>query len=173
MNAPEIIIIAAIAEANSVIGHLGQLPWHIPEDLQRFRQLTWGHAVIMGRKTWELGLKQCSLPGRHLFIVSRSPASVYISDDTDNTIAVNSLSKALTAAACDHSKIFIAGGTSIYAQMLQDANTLELTFVAGIFPGDAHFPAYQALLVHQFALTQQIKRSGYRFETYHRKPIKP
>ena len=72
MKSPEIIIIAALAEANNVIGKNGKLPWRIPEDSERFQQLTRGHAVIMGRKTWECDLQRQPLANRYNIIVSSS-----------------------------------------------------------------------------------------------------
>ena len=67
-----ITIIAALTETTRVIGIQGRLPWHLPEDLQRFKALTIGHPIIMGRKTWEFGLGKRTLPHRHNIVVSRS-----------------------------------------------------------------------------------------------------
>ena len=74
MNHPEVTLILARA-ANGVIGADGKMPWHLPADLRRFKQLTMGRPMIMGRKTWEsLPEKFRPLPGRHNLVVSRNPA---------------------------------------------------------------------------------------------------
>jgi dihydrofolate reductase len=72
LHRPEIVLIAALAENNRVIGYRGQLPWHFPEDLRRFRQLTLGHSVIVGRVTWEQDLQGQPLLQRRNLVVSRS-----------------------------------------------------------------------------------------------------
>jgi len=171
MNQPEIIIIAALAESNRVIGKKGKLPWKIPRDAQRFRELTIGHAVIMGRKTWELDVEKQPLVDRYNVVISNSItpdeiASLQLQYPL-NLAFVSSLSDALKKVQ-NHNKIFIVGGASIYSQSLNLADTLELTLVEGDFQGDTFFPEYEFLIGDQFAMVNKETHTGYRFETYKR-----
>ena len=162
---PIITIIAALAQQNRVIGHQGKLPWHLPEDLQRFKQLTWGHPIIMGRKTWEFCLGKRILPHRHSIVISRTLSSTHephtesgsvspVSKEPDTSFqVVRSLPEAITSAhtrlgngSPSKQNIFIIGGASIYAQALDMAHRLELTLIDGAFMGDAFFPPYEPLL---------------------------
>ena len=132
---PEIIIIAAVAK-NRVIGKDNQLLWNIPEDMAHFKALTQGHAVLMGRKTWEsLPERFRPLPGRRNIVITRQadyPAP--------GAVRAASLEEGI-AAAHDAEKLFIIGGAEIYAQAMMLADTLEITEV-GLEPeGDAWFPA--------------------------------
>ena len=117
---------------NRVIGHNNQLPWHLPEDLKRFRQLTMGHHIIMGRKTYEsLGRL---LPGRTTVIVTR---------DTGYTVEgariVHSLPEALAVCAGDEEP-FLIGGAEMYEQGLPYVTRLYITRVYAHVGGDAFFP---------------------------------
>lgn len=126
-----ISIIVAIAE-NNVIGSNNQLIWHIPSDLKRFKSLTMGHHIIMGRKTWEsIGRP---LPGRQSIVVTRN-----INFSVDGAKVVHSLSEAIELAKSD-SEIFIVGGGELYRQALPLANKLYLTKVHKVFEGDVLFP---------------------------------
>ncbi|HTL88518.1 MAG TPA: dihydrofolate reductase [Leptolyngbya sp.] len=154
----ELILIAAIAQANGVIGDQGNLPWSIPEDLQRFRQLTLNHTVIMGRKTWEFDLQKRPLPQRHNVIVS----SQLLKSETANIEFVRSLSEAFDRP---DEKMFVMGGASIYRQSLKFVNRMELTIVEGNYAGDTVFLEWRDRL-NEFELTQFEQRNGYRFETY-------
>lgn len=163
-----VTIVAALAQTNRVIGQNGELPWHLPEDLQRFKSLTFGHPMIMGRKTWEFCLKKRTLPHRHNIVVSRSleaalkepsseegaeaSASREYQQDTSSHM-VRSLPDAFALAnqmaevsAQPSRRIFVIGGASIYAQTMAMAHCLELTIVHGAFEGDAFFPPYEKLL---------------------------
>lgn len=127
----DISIIVAIAE-NNVIGDNNQLIWHIPEDLKRFKALTMGHHIIMGRKTWEsIGR---ALPGRISIVISRNPNYL-----APGAIVVTSLEDALAKAQSDN-EVFIIGGAQIYEQALPLANKLYLTQVHKAFEGDVSFP---------------------------------
>ncbi|MDJ0704026.1 MAG: dihydrofolate reductase [Leptolyngbyaceae cyanobacterium MO_188.B28] len=170
MKLPEIIIIAALAEANRVIGKNGQLPWRIPEDSQRFKRLTSGYAVIMGRKTWEFDLQKKPLLERHNIIVSSSPQPNIAAESTSahpHLSFVASLQDGLTQAN-ESKKVFIMGGARLYAEGLTLADTLELTLVAGDFEGDTFFPEYDHLVGTQFELVKVESHPGFRFETYQR-----
>ena len=126
-----ISIIAAMAE-NRVIGINGRLPWHLPTDLARFRELTMGHPVIMGRKTFETIGKP--LPGRTNVVVSRQQDY-----HCENCIVASNLNEAL-ASVRDAPEIFICGGGEIYRLALPMADRIYLTTVHENSIGDTTFP---------------------------------
>ncbi len=130
-----ISLIAAIGE-NRVIGNKGKIPWHIAEDFKRFKRLTQGHAVIMGRKTYESIGKP--LPNRTNIVITRDPQF-----KIENCVVVNSLNDAIIQAKhLSPGEIFIIGGGQVYDQAIRLADKLYLTIVKGNFPGDAYFPAF-------------------------------
>ena len=134
---PRLTIIAALTR-NGVIGRGNRLPWHIPEDLKRFKALTLGHPVIMGRKTFQSILATLGkpLPGRENIVVTRSR------DYTPpGCRVVHSLEDAIAAAA-GAEEVFVIGGGEIYALALPHAHRLQLTEVHADDQGDAHFPAF-------------------------------
>lgn len=117
---------------NNVIGINNALPWHLPEDLKRFRALTMGHHIIMGRKTYEsLGRL---LPGRTTIIVTRNK-DYKVAD----ALIAHSLQAALLLAAGD-AEPFVIGGAEMYVEGLKHANKLYITEVQADFTGDAFFP---------------------------------
>ncbi|WP_028874209.1 dihydrofolate reductase [Tepidiphilus margaritifer] len=129
----EWVIVAAVAR-NGVIGRGGALPWRLKSDLRHFRRLTTGHAVLMGRKTWEsLGRP---LPDRRNVVVSRDPsftapgAEVYPSLD------------AARVALADEPVVFVIGGAQLYRQTLPFADRLVITEVDAEPQGDAFFPEW-------------------------------
>ncbi len=128
-----VTIIAAVGR-NRALGKDNDLIWHIPADLRRFKSLTRGHHVIMGRKTFEsLGRP---LPKRTNIIVSRNPEY-----KAEGCIVVNSLEKALVIAQSDPNP-FILGGAEIYKQALSFADAMDLTYVHEDFEADAFFPEF-------------------------------
>lgn len=135
MKTPEIAIIAALSE-NRAIGKDNKLLWRIPEDLKRFRELTTGHPVIMGRRTFESIV--WPLPERVNIIVTRDESYA-----PEGCIICHSLDKAIeTARKKDHEKIFIIGGGEIYGQTIDQADRLYLTVIEGQFEADTFFPDY-------------------------------
>ncbi len=126
-----ITIIAAVAK-NYVLGKDNKLIWHLPADLKRFKKVTAGHYVIMGRKTYESLGKP--LPNRTNIIISRN-----VTFKVDDCLVVNSLQKAIEAAKSDTNP-FILGGAEIYKQAITFADKLDITFVHHNFDGDAFFP---------------------------------
>ncbi len=134
-NQPTVSIIAAVSQ-NGVIGKDGGLPWKISADLKRFKEITTGHPVIMGRKTFEsIGRP---LPGRTNIIVTRDG-----SYQAEGCLVVTSLEKALQEAKqAESEEIFIIGGGEIYTQALPLADTLYLTLINAEVKGDAFFPDY-------------------------------
>jgi len=126
-----ISIIVAVAE-NNVIGANNQLIWHLSDDLKRFKALTTGHSIIMGRKTFEsIGRP---LPKRHNIVVSRN-TNLQI----DGCTVVSSLQDAIALCAQDD-VAFVIGGGELYRQALPLANKLYLTKVHKSFEGDTFFP---------------------------------
>ena len=168
---PEIIIIAALAESNRAIAKDGKLPWTIPEDSQRFQSLTLNHTIIMGRKTWENDLNKRPLKDRINIVISSEPQKAQVesqsADHSGEILFFKSIQEDLSNAL-KAEKIFICGGSSIYAQALDLADTLELTLVERDFDGDTFFPEYQFLIGSQFELVAKEVRPGFRFETYKR-----
>lgn len=132
-----ISIIAAVAE-NGVIGRNGKLPWHLSDDLRRFKRLTMGHTILMGRRTWEsIGRP---LPGRRTIVVSRQP-QYRVGADADNIEIATSLDDALRiAAAAGDDEVFIVGGAELYRESLTRVDRLYLTRVHAAVEGDAYFP---------------------------------
>jgi len=128
---PRISIVVAYA-ANRVIGSGGKIPWRLPEDLKRFKALTMGHHIVMGRKTWEsIGRL---LHGRKHIIISRRPGY-----QVPGASVVDSITAAI-AAAGDDSDIFIIGGGEIYALVLPIADRILATEIDGKYEGDTYFP---------------------------------
>jgi len=116
---------------NREIGRDGAIPWHLRGDLARFKVLTIGHPVVMGRKTHESIGKP--LPGRRNIVITRQPD--YRAGGCE---VVHSLKEALRLAG--DGEVFVIGGAEIYKEALPIANRIYLTLVDGDFPGDAHFP---------------------------------
>lgn len=121
-------------QRNGVIGRDGDLPWHLSADLKRFKQLTMGHHIIMGRKTFEsIGRL---LPGRTSVVVTRQPdfqaAGAIVTHDVNDAIA----------AASDDEEAFIIGGAEIYHQALPLVDRIYLTEVEADVAGDARFPEF-------------------------------
>ncbi len=132
-----LVLVAAVA-GNGVIGHAGGLPWRLKSDLQHFRTLTFGHPVLMGRKTYQsIGRP---LPGRTNIVVTRDRGFC-----APGVLVVPSLEAGLEAARGDALRrgvdaIMIIGGADIYAQTMPLASRLEITRVHAQPPGDALFP---------------------------------
>ncbi len=128
----KISLIVAMSE-NGVIGRGGDLPWHLSADLKRFKKLTLGHVVIMGRKTFEsIGRP---LPRRRSLVLSRDPA--YRAAGAE---VAASLEQALAMAAAEDD-VFVIGGAAVFAEALPLADRLYLTLVHAEVDGDVTFPA--------------------------------
>lgn len=127
-----ISLIVAAAE-NGVIGRGGELPWHISSDLRRFKRTTLGHAIVMGRRTWD-SIGQKALPGRVNIVLTRDPAF-----EAEGATVVHDLDAAL-AACPEAEELFIAGGGDIYRIALERAQRVYLTRVHLRPEGDAYFP---------------------------------
>jgi dihydrofolate reductase len=144
----ELVLIAAVAE-NGVIGRAGTLPWRLKSDMQRFRALTWGKPIVVGRKTY-LSFAQQPLPGRTNIVVTRDPGFA-----TPGALVTPSLPAALDAARGDALRrgtdIMVLGGADIYAQTIRLADRLEITHVRARAAGDAVFPAIDPALWREAA----------------------
>jgi dihydrofolate reductase len=127
-----ISLIAAMA-ANRVIGRQGNIPWKIPGEQKLFKKITLGHAVIMGRKTYEsIGRP---LPGRLNIIVTRNRNYL-----AAGCTVVHDLSSALNSCSQDKTEAFICGGGQLYHEALPLADRIYLTVIPKEIPGDTYFP---------------------------------
>mgnify|MGYP006280223703 CR=1 FL=1 len=162
---PELVLIAAVAEENRVIGRDKDLPWHIPADLKRFKRLTSGHPLVMGRRTFESIVHQFGgpLPDRRLIVLTTQGSF----DDYPEVETYPSIDAALDAVA-DADTVFIGGGEAVYEQFLPRADRLELTLVDGHYEGDTYFPPFEPLVGEVFEVTAEEAHDGFRFVTYER-----
>jgi len=162
---PELVIIAAIAEENRVIGRDHELPWHIPEDLERFQRLTTGHPLLVGRRTFESIVHQFGgpLPDRRMVVLtSTNSLPSYPEIETYSSIA------SALGALSDEDVVFIGGGATVYEAFLPHADRLELTLVEGHYEGDTYFPPFEHLVGTVFEPTTIEEHDGFRFVTYER-----
>jgi dihydrofolate reductase len=128
-------VIVAVAE-NGVIGRGAELPWHLSNDLRRFKEITMGHTVIMGRRTWEsIGRP---LPGRRMVVVSRQ--ADYRVDAADVCVVSTVGDAAQIAEAAGDAEAFVIGGAELYRAALPQANRVYLTRVHTHVTGDTFFP---------------------------------
>ncbi|GAB4201910.1 MAG: dihydrofolate reductase [Sandaracinaceae bacterium] len=130
----EVVLVAALAR-NRVIGRQGALPWHLPDDLRRFKALTLGGVVVMGRKTFVSIGKP--LPRRTNLVLTRSTE---VAGCASPDCAVVHEVEAALAVARPHGSLFVIGGGEIYASFLPLATRLELTHVDVELDGDTRFP---------------------------------
>lgn len=159
----QLSIIVAVAN-NNVIGQKNTLPWHLPEDLKRFKSLTMGHHIIMGRKTYEsLGRL---LPGRTTVIVTRNKQY-----HVDGAIVVHSLEQAIKACKGDD-EIFLIGGAELYQIGLTYADKLYLTQVHADFDGDAYFSMFDSRHWQETSRERHTAENGLDFSyvTYQSMP---
>jgi dihydrofolate reductase len=155
-----IAIIAALGTKNRAIGKNNGLLWHIPDDLKRFKDLTNGHPVIMGRKTWEsLPEKFRPLPNRTNLVVTRQA-----NFEAVGATIMHSLEDACAAAGAAEGsdEIFIIGGGELYREALPITNRLYLTLVNQDRDGDIYFPEY----VKEFQKKVEEKPGNYNDLTY-------
>jgi dihydrofolate reductase len=155
-------LIVAIAK-NGVIGINNTLPWHLPEDLKRFKVLTMGHHIVMGRKTYDsLGRL---LPGRTTVIVTRNQ-----NYRVEGALIAHSLPEALALCANDD-EVFLIGGAELYQAGLTLADKLYITEIDVKVAGDAHFPAIPDSEFLEVAREAHVSEKGLKFNyvTYQRK----
>ena len=148
---------AAVA-ANGVIGDQGGMPWHLPEDLARFKSLTMGHTMIMGRRTFDsIGR---ALPGRSTIVITRQPCW-----SAEGVIVARSVPEAIGAAKDD--EVFVVGGAEVYRQTLDVADVLEITEIDQSPDGDTVFPEPDW---SEWQEVSRDDRGGFAFVTYRRRP---
>ncbi len=143
-----ISLVVAVSK-NGVIGRDGQLPWHLPSELKRFKDITFGKPIIMGRKTWD-SLPKKPLPGRTNIVVTRQ-------DDfrADGAVIVSGMDAARVAAAATGApECCVIGGGDVYLQFLPEADRIYLTVVDVEVDGDTHFPA----LAHEDWVVTQVEQ---------------
>lgn len=161
----EIILIAALAESNRVIGRSLELPWHIPEDLRRFKRLTLGKPLVMGRTTYRAIIEQFGAPlknRRTVVLSSRGPV-----DGLEGVETYRNIEDVLDALS-DCEEIYIGGGGGVYRQFLPLATRMELTLIEGDYDGDTYFPEFEHLVGDEFTIAAEEQRPGFRFVTYDR-----
>ena len=159
-----IILIAAVAENNS-LGKNNDLLWHLPNDFKRFKEITSGHHIVMGRKTFESFPKP--LPNRTHVIITRQKDYVH-----EGCIVVQDLEKAI--AVCPKNEdLFVIGGGEIYAQSILFADQLDITRVHHSFDADVYFPEINPeiweLTSEVFNAKDEKQMYDYTFQTYVRK----
>lgn len=158
-EAEKISVIAALSR-NRAIGKDNQLLWQIPGDLPRFKKLTTGHPVVMGRKTWEsIPEKFRPLPGRTNIVITRDS-----SYDAPGAVLAQSFPEALSLArdAEGSEEIFAIGGQQVYECALPFATNLYLTLVDEEKDGDAFFPAYEDQFSNE-VLREEQDNNGFRY----------
>jgi len=129
----EISIIVAVGK-NREIGKENNLLWHLSDDLKRFKKITTGHTIVMGRKTFE-SLPKGALPNRRNIVLTKQNLKI------DNVEIIHT-KESLWSIITPNEKVFIIGGASIYKDFLNDADTIHLTKVNASFDADAYFPDF-------------------------------
>lgn len=159
-----ITLIAAAAE-NNALGKNNDLIWHLPDDFKRFKAITSGHYIIMGRKTFESFPKP--LPNRTHVIITRQK-----NYNPENCIVVNSLEKAIEICPKDED-VFVIGGGEIYQQSIAIADKIELTRVHSTFKADTFFPEIDTtiweLVQEEFHPKDEKHLFDFTFQTYLKK----
>ena len=158
-------VVAAVARGG-VIGRDGGLPWRLPDDLARFRDLTTGHAVVMGRRTWDsLPDRFRPLPDRRNVVLTRSPS--WLDDGAERA---GSLEAALALLAAEE-RVFVIGGGAIFAEALPLADDLHLTEIDLDVDGDAYFPDWDRQAFEELSREERVTADGtpFAFVSYRRR----
>lgn len=157
-----LILIAAVAQ-NRVIGKGLELPWHLPLDLKRFKALTVGKPLLMGRRTFESLLHQFGepLPNRRNIVLSHRPLPI----KHPNVEWFPNAQTALSALS-EEPEIYIGGGAKIYSDFLEQCDKWEITLVHQDAEGDVLFPEYAHLIGVTHQLVAQEDHKGFSFLTY-------
>ncbi len=155
-----ITLIAALAQ-NNCIGKNGKLPWHIPEDMVHFKELTTGKIVLMGRKTWEsIPEKFRPLPNRKNIVITRQE-NYFVPSDVE---VYTNIEDVLQKYAAE--EIMVIGGAEIYKQTIDTADVLEITHVKESVDGDAFFPEIKKDIWNE---THREDFENFSFVTYRKK----
>ncbi len=160
-------VIAAVGK-DGVIGREGKLPWVLPADLKRFRAVTWGKPIIMGRKTHEsLGR---TLPGRTNIVLTRQPdyraSGCLIARTPDEALAL--------AESQGAEEAFVIGGSEVFEALMPQCKKIYLTIVEGEFDGDTFFPIKMLdssdwEIVHEESWPSDVHNPGARYRIYQRR----
>jgi dihydrofolate reductase len=162
MNTPRITLVVAMSRSKRAIGNQGKLLWHIPEDLKRFKDLTMGHPVIMGRKTFESIVSYIGkpLPNRTNIVVSGDTTFSY-----PGAMVLQSFPEALeNARVIDLEEIHIGGGAQIYTQALPFVDRLYLTLVDDEPEADTFFPPYEDTFTQVLERETHTTKEGLTYE---------
>ncbi|HSI97126.1 MAG TPA: dihydrofolate reductase [Gaiellaceae bacterium] len=161
----KISIVAAVA-LGGVIGRDGTIPWRIPEDMKRFRELTTGHAVVMGRRTWEsVPDRFRPLPGRRNVVVTRNPDW-----SSEGAERAGSLDEALRLLEGEP-RVFVIGGAEIYVAAMPHADELQLTEIDAEVEGDTFFPDFDRAQFDEVSRERHVSTNGtpFSFVRYERR----
>jgi dihydrofolate reductase len=154
---PAITLVVAVAE-NGVIGTGGTLPWHLPDDLKRFKALTLGKPTIMGRRTWE-SLPKRPLPGRTNIVITRDS-----NFHAEGAFVTHSVEEALTLAEREHpDEIMVIGGAEIFARLLPRADRIQWTEIMARPGGDAFMPPLDRAGWKEVAREGPFESKGLRY----------
>jgi len=153
----KLVLLAAVADGG-VIGRSGAIPWHLTEDIAHFRELTMGHPVVMGRRTWEsIPDRYRPLPGRRNVVVTRQPDW-----EAEGAERAASLDEALALVA-DEGEVFVIGGAQVYAEALARADELALTEIELAVGGDTFFPLFDRTVFIETGRESHVSAEGVRF----------
>lgn len=159
------LAIAVAKSANNVVGSRGGLPWYLPADLRHFKQLTTGHTVVMGRKTFDSIISRLGhpLPERHSIVVTRDAEFAY--DGVEVMYDVASIRKLA-------GRVFVIGGGEVYRQTIDYADTLYVTEVHADIEGDVTFPTIEPAIWRETSRETHTRddknQYDYDFVTYER-----
>jgi dihydrofolate reductase len=153
----KLAIIAAMTDAR-VIGRDQALPWHLSEDLKRFKRLTLGHPVLMGRKTWA-SLPKKPLPERPNVVLSRTEGY-----EAPGAIHCRTLKQAVGELAPSHQEAFVIGGAALFAEALPFAEKLYLTLIHHPFEGDVYFPDFDRNAFQEIERHRASSEFGWDYE---------
>lgn len=156
---PSIAAIVAMSQ-NHVIGKNNQLPWHLPADLKHFKDLTTGHPIIMGRKTFQSIGKV--LPNRTNIVVTRNK-----NYRVEGAFVVGSIEEAIElASAKDNNEVFIIGGADIFKLSMPRINRLYLTIIQANIEGDVYFPKLESQQWQETASSQHLpdEKNNYAYQ---------
>ena len=149
---------------NGVIGDEGGLPWHLSDDLRRFKTLTMGKPIIMGRKTWE-SLPKKPLPGRTNIVVTRSRAFA-----AEGAVVVHSFDEALAQAKKENpAEIMVIGGAEIFAAAMSRVTRIHLTEIHAAPQGDVRFPSFAPQQWRETAREDRVQGLAHSYVTLDRK----
>lgn len=162
----QITLVVAMDEGR-VIGYKNQMPWHLTQDLRRFKSITMGKPILMGRKTHEsIGRV---LPGRRNLVLTRD--TTFTSECCD---VVHSVQEAIQLVSNESDQLMVIGGAELYRQVIDQAAVMEVTRIHERFEGDTFFPEFESeswQLVSESPVEQDpVSGLRYSFVTYHRIP---